>query len=73
MFKKIRALSAEGRYSARLLFVLPFMVVGALSLIRPGYYLSVADDPIFAVGIAIALLLMLIGGFVMHRMVNFRV
>ena len=73
MFKKIRALSAEGRYSARLLCALPFCVVGVLFLIRPEYYLSVADDPIFSVGVAMALVLMSVGMFVMHRMVNFRV
>lgn len=73
MFKKIRALSAEGRTSAIVLSVVPFLTGAAIFVTAPTFYLGVADDPLFWPLIAAALGLMLAGIYVMYRMVNFRV
>ena len=73
MFKKIRALSSEGRLSAIVLTFLPFGVGAVIFTGNPGYYLSVVDDPLFWPLMAGALGLMLAGIYVMYRMVNFRV
>jgi len=70
---KIRALSAEGRFSAGLLAILPFVLVGVINVIRPTYYVLVSDDPMFWPIVGIGLLLMVLGIIVMYRMVNFRV
>ncbi len=73
MFKKIRALSSEGRLSAIVLSFLPFAVGALIFTGNPGFYLNVIEDPLFLPMMAAALGLMLAGIFIMYRMVNFRV
>jgi tight adherence protein B len=73
MRAKIRALSAEGRFSAVLLSILPFALMGFIVLVRPMYYSAVADDPVFMPILGIGLVLMVLGIIVMYRLVNFRV
>ena len=73
MFKKIKALSAEGRLSAVVLSFLPFAVGALIFTGNPNFYLRVADDPLFLPMMGAALGLMLAGIYIMYRMVNFRV
>ena len=73
MRAKIRALSAEGRFSAGLLSVLPFILTGLITLVRPTYYSAVSADPFFWPVLGVGLCLMVLGIIVMYRMVNFRV
>ncbi len=70
---KIKALSGEGRMSAIVLSVFPFLLAGVISLMAPDYYTSVADSPIVRYGIGAALVLMAIGDYIMYRMVNFEI
>ncbi|HWA46655.1 MAG TPA: type II secretion system F family protein [Dongiaceae bacterium] len=73
MRAKVRALSAEGRLSAFILSVLPFIMIGAISLLRPGYYSEVSADPFFWPVLGVGFFLMVVGIITMYRMVNFRV
>lgn len=73
MRAKIRALSAEGRFSAGLLSVLPFILIGLINLVRPTYYSGVSADPFFWPILGTGFALMVLGIIVMYRMVNFRV
>ena len=73
MFQKVKALSAEGRLSAYVLTGLPIFTLTGLLLSAPEYYGAVMDDPIFWPVMGIALGLLLLGSFIMWRMVNFRV
>jgi tight adherence protein B len=73
MFQKIKALSAEGRMSAYVLTALPILTLVGLSVTAPDYYGDVLDDPIFWPVMGIAMGLLLLGIFIMWRMVNFRV
>ncbi|MFQ6017196.1 MAG: type II secretion system F family protein [Kiloniellaceae bacterium] len=73
MFKKIRALSAEGRLSAKILAALPFIFGGLVFTAKPGFYMSVADDPLFLPFLGVALVLELLGIYIMYKLVNFRV
>lgn len=73
MRAKIRALSAEGRFSAVLLSVLPFALMGFILAVRPQYYQAVSGDPVFMPVLGTGVLLMVIGIIVMYRLVNFRV
>ncbi len=73
IFMKISSLSAEGRFSARLVSALPFLVGGAVMVLNPNYFLAVSDDPLFVPYFVGAFVWMLIGNFIMWRMVNFRV
>lgn len=72
-FREIRILAAEMRLSANILIALPFIVAGAVSVLSPGYLsaLFTSDFGLMLVGAQI--LLMGVGYWVIHRMINFRV
>jgi tight adherence protein B len=70
---KVKALSAEGRFSAIVLFILPLFVAGALFKVNPEYIGLLFTDP-YGQNMAIATgILMLTGAAVMKRMVDIRV
>jgi tight adherence protein B len=69
---KISALSAEGRVSALVLSMMPFILFGGISLISPGYFAEVRDHPLVAPGLIYAAMSLLVGNIVMYRMVNFK-
>jgi tight adherence protein B len=73
MRAKARALSAEGRFSAWVLTLLPFVMMLIISAMRPGYYSEVMDDPIFWPAFGGGFALMAVGSVVMYKLVNFRV
>jgi tight adherence protein B len=68
---KIRALSAEGRWSAILLSAFPLIMFGILLLISPKYYGQIWGDPLILPVFVIFGGLALLGDFIMYRMVNF--
>jgi tight adherence protein B len=70
---KIKAVSAEGRFSAALLTALPFGLFGLLWLIAPHFYGDVWNQPIVKPVLFLAGLWLLIGNVVMHRMVRFKI
>jgi tight adherence protein B len=69
---KIRALSADGRMSAIVLSLIPFVLFGVISVISPEYFAEVRQHPIIVPALIYAALSLLIGNIVMYRMVNFR-
>jgi tight adherence protein B len=73
LFGRIRALSAEGKFSAIILVVLPFLIALVISLLNPGYIQILIVDPIGPVFIAIALTLMILGIITMSRMIKIKV
>ena len=73
MFKKIRALSAEGRLSAKILAILPIAFAALTFSNKPQYYINASDDPLFWPLVGVALGLELVGVYIMYRLVNFRV
>jgi len=73
MFQKIRALSAEGRFSAKILACMPFAFAGLTFMAKPTYYVKVMDDPLFWPLVGVALGLELAGIYIMYKLVNFRV
>ena len=73
MMQKVKALSAEGRMSAYVLTVLPILTLLGLSVTAPSYYGDVMEDPMFWPVMGTGLGLLLLGIFIMWRMVNFRV
>jgi tight adherence protein B len=70
--RKVRALSAEGRFSAIALSLLPLFVFGVLLVIAPSLYGQVWDHPLVKPVLGFAIVLTVIGDFVMYRMVNFK-
>lgn len=73
MFRKIRALAAEGSFSAKLLGALPFVFGAFTFAAKPSYYTNVASEPLFLKIMAVALVLQLTGIFIMNKLINFRV
>lgn len=73
MRRKIKSMSAEGRISAWILSSIPFLMVGLNSIITPSYYGDVVQDPLFMPMALTALALILLNGFVLFRLVNFRI
>lgn len=73
MYKKVRALSAEGRLSAMVIAFVPFFVVGVMWFNSPSYYLEAAEHRAFPLLIGFGVFLYFFSMFVIHRIVNFRV
>ena len=73
MFKKIHAISAEGRLSAKILALMPFGFGAFVFSSKPNYYINAADDPLFWPLVGVALGLELMGIYIMYKLVNFRV
>ncbi|MBC7675367.1 MAG: type II secretion system F family protein [Rhodoferax sp.] len=73
MRRKIKSMSAEGRISAWILSGLPFLMVGLNSIITPSYYGDVVQDPLFMPMTLVTLGFIFLNGFVLFRLVNFRI
>jgi tight adherence protein B len=73
LYLKVRALSSEGRMTGWLLVALPIFTFVALFLMNPGFYLDVAQDPIFYIGFPAMLVWYAIGVIAIRKMVNLKV
>jgi len=73
MRDKIKALSAEGRISAAVLSGLPLFVGGGIFLMSPKYYSGIPGDIVLTVAMGTSWLMLLLGIFMLFRVVNFRV
>ena len=73
MRRKIRALASEGRASAMILSSLPIIMFLVIQVITPEFYASVWHEDLTKMCLAAAGGWMLIGNFIMFRMVNFRI
>lgn len=70
---KVRTLSAEGRLSAVILTILPFVFAGGLVLLGPEYVGVLFSDPIGRMMLGLGALLMCIGLLVIRRIVKLEV
>jgi tight adherence protein B len=70
---KVRTLSAEGKLSAVVLVCLPFSIIAYLKLSQPEYMNLLFSDPIGRVMAVVAGIMMIIGIFVMKKMVKIEV
>lgn len=73
MMLKVRALSSEGRMTAAMLTALPVLAFTGLFLMRPSFYLDVADDPAFFPGFGGLLALYALGFYLIRRMIDLKV
>lgn len=72
-YRDIRILAAEMRYSAKVLIALPFIVAGALTIVNPTYLAVLFENEVGLIIIGLQIMFMVIGYYVVHKMVNFRV
>jgi tight adherence protein B len=73
MFLKVRALSSEGRMTAVMLTILPIFTFALLFMLKPRFFLDVADDPWFVPGFAALGVLYLIGFLIIRKLVDLKV
>ena len=73
MRRKIKALAAEGRFSAIFLSGLPIAIFFILRAVAPNFYGDVLHLEMTQWGLAGAMTWMMIGNFLMYRMVNFKI
>lgn len=70
---RIRVLSAEGKMSAIVLVVLPFVIVFGMAMINPKYLPTLLNDPIGNILMAVSLGMMVAGILVMKKMITIKV
>ena len=73
MRRKIRALAAEGKFSALFLSGLPVAVFLILNFMTPNYYASIIQYDVTKIGLACAGAWMLMGNVLMYKLCNFRI
>ncbi len=73
LLARVRVLSSEGRLSAWILVLLPFALAGLLALFNPSFISPLWTDPIGIGLLKGMLLMMVIGVFLMVRIVRIRV
>ena len=69
---KIRALSSEGRLSAIVLSLVPFILFMVITLLAPDYFASIKDHWITLPATILGLLMLMVGNVFLYRMVHFK-
>jgi len=70
---KVRVLSAEGRLSAVILLIIPFLLFLTIFFVNRSFLEPLISDPLGRVIILIAILLMIVGVFVIRRIIKVEV
>jgi tight adherence protein B len=70
---KIRTLSAEGKFSAAVLLILPIFMFIAIYFINPSYMNTLLIEPIGKIMLFCSCVLMVIGAIVMKKMIDIKV
>jgi tight adherence protein B len=73
LFRKVKALTAEGRFSAYFLSIFPVAMIVAMNGMQPGYYDKVADYPFFPHAVALTVVLLVINVVAMRMMTKLEV
>jgi len=73
MRRKIKALAAEGKFSALFLSGLPVAIFILLNVVAPDFYAVIWNQSLTRMGLALAATWMILGNIVMYRMCNFRI
>jgi len=70
---KIKALSSEGRASAMIIGVLPFIMFGIIYAMNAEYMSTFFNDPRAQAALIGAMIWMSVGGFIIKKMINFKI
>ncbi len=71
--RRVRALTAEGRFSGYALSVLPVALFGLTNLVSATYYAEFWTNPVSTKVMGAAIGLLLVGNLIIYRLVNFKV
>lgn len=69
---QIKALAAEGKFSAYILMALPIGIVIMLSVVNPGYIRVLYTEPLGWVMIGVSIVLMVIGGLWLRKIIDLK-
>jgi tight adherence protein B len=70
---KVKSMSAEGRFSAMILSVIPFALFGLLTIIAPNFYGEIWGEPKVQIILAASAIWIVLGNIIMFRMVRFEI
>jgi tight adherence protein B len=73
LISKVRVLSANGRFSAWTLVVLPFALGAVMNMMNPGFMSPLWTDPIGTTILKVMLSLMVVGVLIMRQIIKIRV
>jgi len=73
MFRKVKALTAEGRFSAWFLSIFPLALIVIIQLIKPDYYTQVMNLPIFYTLVYATVLLLIVNVIAMRMITTIKV
>ena len=73
MVLKVRALASEGKMTGYVLGALPLLTFAAIFVTNPGFFLDVADEPLFMPGMIGLSTLYILGVLSIRRMIDLKV
>lgn len=73
LYRKVKALTAEGRFSAWFLSGFPVFMIFAMNVLQPGYYSKVADFEFFPHAVAITFFLLIVNVIAMRMITKLEV
>ncbi|MHA1529979.1 MAG: type II secretion system F family protein, partial [Alphaproteobacteria bacterium] len=73
LFRKVRAITAEARWSGWFLSIFPVIALLLVQVVQPDYYDRVSDHPLFLPGAILTVILLVVNVFFMRMLVNIKV
>jgi len=73
LFRKVRAITAEARWSGWFLSVFPIIALLLVQVVQPDYYDRVSDHPFFLPGAIVTFILLIVNIVFMRILVNIKV
>lgn len=73
LFRKVKAITAEARWSGWFLSVFPVIALLLVQVVQPDYYDRVSDHPLFLPGAILTFILLIVNVFFMRMLVNIKV
>lgn len=73
LFRKVRAITAEARWSGWFLSIFPVLALLMVQVVQPTYYDDVSDHPLFLPGAILTFILLVINVIFMRILVNIKV
>jgi tight adherence protein B len=73
LFRKVRAITAEARWSGWFLSVFPIIALLLVQVVQPDYYDRVSDHPLFLPGAIVTFIMLVVNIIFMRWLVNIKV